>query len=148
MINLDKVEIELYLAYGIFDYLYIRKLRNDVRLMMTGSSQKITLFQQLLFFLNKPKSISLYIAMMDKKRIGYLLLRNTGNHTYITEAIEKPYRGIGIGTKLIQFAKIKHKTLVAEIFVDNKASIDLHKKNGFELFKENGVTTTYIYHRI
>src|SRR5262245_29736347 len=45
------------LARTIWDYLYIRKLRNRVRLHMTNHTAKVSLLGQLRFYLNKPANV-------------------------------------------------------------------------------------------
>ena len=132
-------------AKNFFDFLYTRKLRNSVRQNMTTSSKKIAYLQQLLFFLHTPPNILLYIVKLGKKRVGYLLLRKEEKTTYITEAIEKNYRGLGIGSKLITFSKEICGNLTAEILITNSSSIALHKKNGFILLEQTDRVVIYVY---
>jgi len=127
-------------AGTFLDFLYIRNLRNSVRFLLTGSTRKISLIEQIYFFLNKPQHIDLYIVKLYNKKIGYLLIRKSNNKNFITEVIEEKYRGLGIGSYLIEFAKNKYQNLEAQIFLNNYSSRRLHEKNNFLLIrKEKGI---------
>ena len=96
--------------------------------------------EQFQFFLNKPHNIDLYIVKLYNKKIGYLLIRKSNNNNFITEVIEEKYRGLGIGSYLIEFAKNKYQNLEAQIFLNNYSSRRLHEKNNFLLIrKEKGI---------
>jgi len=132
-------------AISIFDYMFIRKLRNRVRMSMTGFTGQISFFRQIIFWLYKPDDIHLYVALVKSERVAYLLLNfSDGNH-YITEAVDTRYRNMGIGSLLIDFAKTKSDRLRAEILKTNTPSLLLHKKNGFEYVMANGSKEIYEY---
>jgi ribosomal protein S18 acetylase RimI-like enzyme len=120
-------------AKTIGDYLFLRQLRNEVRLNMTGSTNLISLIDQIQFYFLKPANTSIYIAFLKNRRVGYLLIRHTNNTYWITEAVLSKYRHLGIATALINFAKEQYSPLRAEILKSNQASINLHTKCGFAL---------------
>ena len=120
-------------AKTIGDYLFLRQLRNEVRLNMTGSTNLISLIDQIQFYFLKPANTPIYIAFLKNKRVGYLLIRHTNNAYWLTEAILSKHRHLGIATALINFAKERYSPLKAEIQKSNQASINLHIKSGFIL---------------
>jgi predicted amidophosphoribosyltransferase len=60
-------------AKTVADYLFLRKLRNEVRFNMTGSIDLISLKNQVKFYISQPANIIIYIAFYKNKRAGYLL---------------------------------------------------------------------------
>ena len=120
-------------AKTIADYHFLRRLRNEVRLHMTGFTNLISLADQIKFYLIKPDNIIIHIAFFKKKRVGYLLIRHTNNIYWITEAVSSEYRNLGVATALIKVAKDHYSPLMAQIQKTNLASINLHTKCGFIL---------------
>lgn len=132
-------------AISILDYMFIRRLRNKVRVNMTGFTGEISCLRQIVFWLYKPDDIQLYVASIKSERVAYLLLKfSNGNHL-ITEAVDEPYRDMGIGSLLIDFAKTKSISLRAEILKTNTSSLFLHRKNGFEYVMTHGSKEIYEY---
>jgi len=119
------------------DYLFIRRVRNENRRMMTGNQKYLTLWDQLKFWWKKPSNMHLYVARIDRKRAGYLLLHTVGGLTYITEVVSAEYRREGIGAAMISFAQVKHQKLLAEIWEFNQQSVNLHIRSGFRLHGES-----------
>lgn len=134
-------------ARTFWDYLYIRELRNRVRQHMTNDTSKVGLFRQVLFYLNRPPNVQLFVARVAGRRAGYLLLRSKGEETFITEAVDDRYRRSGVGRKMVQFAQESAPSLIAEILVGNQASRRLHEVTGFRLLAEDGRVAEYHFTR-
>ena len=98
---------------------------------MTNDTGLITLVQQARFFFNHPAGIDIYIARVGSRRAGYLLLRQTANTVFITEAVDQPFRRNGLAISMVRFAQALHANLTAEILSTNTASIGLHLHAGF-----------------
>jgi len=62
------LKIKFKLAKSIFDYLYIRKLRNSNLNFFTRNRNFIGFFEQLKFFLKKKKNIKIFIIIFKKKK--------------------------------------------------------------------------------
>lgn len=122
-------------ARTIFDFFYIRRLRNLNYKLLTGKPTYVGVITQLQFYFFLPRNVSIYIALLGSKRVGYLLLRKEGEFSYITEVVERSYRGRKIGSELIKYAKSQERYLIANILEDNIASIMLHKENGFKFIR-------------
>jgi len=69
------LKINFKLAKSIFDYLYIRKLRNSNLNFFTRNRNFIGFFEKLKFFLKKKKNIKIFIIIFKKKKIGILLIK-------------------------------------------------------------------------
>jgi len=130
-------------AVSLADFLYCRRLRNEVRLNMTGDTEPISLFRQLKFYLSRPAGIDIYIAWVEGRRAGYLLLRPQQGSTLITEAIDGAFRRRGIGAAMIRFALAHHADLTADILNSNTASVALHRSCGFVFVSEAKGVSTY-----
>jgi GNAT superfamily N-acetyltransferase len=117
----------------IREFLMIRDIRNECREFFTGSNQYLDLAAQIAFYRNKPDNIDIYAFREDDKILAYLALRHELGCTYITEAVSKEARRLGIATELIAFAKTLHTTLYARILNNNSASVALHTTQGFQL---------------
>ena len=141
-------EIDIRPARALADYWFLRSLRNRVRRHMTNNTTSIDCVQQLRFYMRKPRNIDIYIARLDAKRVGYLLLRHEGSTTLITEAVDESYRRIGIARRLVQHAQQMHADLTAEILVSNVASIRLHEAAGFTFASSHGDVQTFRFARL
>jgi ribosomal protein S18 acetylase RimI-like enzyme len=127
-------------AVSIRDYLFLRRLRNQVRHLMTRDTRPVSLFRQFRFFCAMrfgvpPAGLRIFMARLDSRPVGYLLVRaagEAGEAVAITEAVSPEFRQRGIGRALIAFAKARYPQIVAEIREDNQASIGLHVAMGFE----------------
>jgi hypothetical protein len=139
--------IDIRAAKSIADYLFLRQLRNRVRHEMTNRTDPIGYLQQLRFYLGKPPNVSIYIAWMNARRAGYLLLRREAKACFITEAVDKPFRRRGVAANMIHFAQGGETHLTAEILVGNTASIKLHQAAGFAFSGDDGRIATYRYAR-
>lgn len=114
---------------------------------MTNHTAPIGYVQQLLFYVRKPSNIDVYIAYLGSRRAGYLLLRHENGTTLITEAVDEPFRGMGVATRMVQYAKHLCADLTAEIRADNAASVQLHRSAGFALEAAQGDVQTFRFVR-
>lgn len=64
-----------------------------------------------------------FIGIIENKFIGALF-------------VDVNKQGIGIGSKLIDFAIDKYKQLDLAVYKDNKASVEFYKKKGFKIISE------------
>ena len=120
-------------ATSLRDFMFIRRLRNEVRLQMTNDTTHLTVLRQLRFFLHPSPGFDIYVAWHGRSRAGYLLLRHGPEETSITEAVDARFRRSGIATAMLRFAQARCVRIVAEIRRANAPSIALHVANGFEL---------------
>lgn len=118
-------------AAGLADFMYVRHLRNAVRLNMTGHTGRIGVLRQLLFFLRPPAGMQLYIAWVGGRRAGYLLLRPEGETTLITEAVDEHFRRRGVASAMIRYAQQQKADITAHVRTSNAASCALHLGAGF-----------------
>lgn len=132
-------------ARSIADYLFLRNLRNSVREQMTNDQTRIGLLQQARFYLTQPPHIEVYIAFVNERRAGYLLLRQTPTTCLITEAVSDRFRRQGVGAQMIAFAQDRFSELTADILITNVASIRLHESAGFRYQRTTGSVATYQY---
>src|SRR5438067_3784616 len=117
-------------AGSLGDYLFLRRLRNQVRRLMTNDTRPISLWRQFRFFLDmrngeNASQLRIFIARYGSHRAGYLLVRSGGGEVFITEAIDEKFRRQGIAKELIAFAQVRYPAIIAEIKEDNRASIAL-----------------------
>jgi hypothetical protein len=136
-------EIDIRRAHTAADYLFLRTLRNRVRQNMTNDTASISYIQQLRFYFRKPANINVYIAYLGSRRAGYLLLRNEGATTLVTEAVDESCRRFGVATRMLQYAQHLCVDLTAEILAGNIASIKLHQAAGFKLIGARGEVQTF-----
>lgn len=118
-------------AATLLDFEYVRRLRNTNRRFLTGDAGRIGVLRQLRFWLRRPPSIELYVAEIDGRRCGYLLLRRAEGTAWITEVVDARHRGRGVAREMIRFAAARCPHLTAEILQDNDASLRLHASAGF-----------------
>jgi ribosomal protein S18 acetylase RimI-like enzyme len=139
--------VEMRPAATLADYLYLRKLRNEVRLSMTNNTGRICLWQQLRFYWRKPAGIDIYIATVDGARAGYLLLREQPPTALITEAVGAAFRGRGIARRMVEYAKTLRPHLTADILETNAASLRLHRSAGFVETGQDGPVKHFRFSR-
>lgn len=132
-------------ASSLADFLFLRKLRNEVSQNMTNLTKAISIWDQINFFLNPPPNIEVYVACIDGQRSGYLLLADKEGYCFITEVVAKNYRKKGLGLTLISFAKTLRPVLIADILATNLASRKLHEKAGFTKISQNNNILRYQY---
>jgi L-amino acid N-acyltransferase YncA len=139
----NKVSPSIIPCSSLGDYMFVRDLRNQTRHFMTNDQRPISRLQQFRFMLNPPPGIHLFIALAERKRAGYLLLRErNATSCYITEAVVDRWRGKGMATHMIEFAKTRKPVLIADILDTNRASIGLHEACGFQFVgSQNGILT-------
>lgn len=132
-------------AILLSEYLKIRKIRNANYQNLTGDRRKIGLWEQIQFFLFKPKSILVFVSFTDGKISGYMLIKETETAAFITEVVDEKYRGQGIAQKMIRDAQDDFPSIIAEIWKDNLPSIRLHEKMGFKLVEASSQKLTYLW---
>ena len=147
MTSSDSCDFRIRAATSIADFLFLRRLRNQVRDQMTNSTAPIGYFRQFRFYLNKPPNVNVYIAWKSAKRAGYLLLRQESTSCFITEAVDERFRKAGVAARLVRFAQERCADLTAEILLTNSASIKLHQSAGFEFSGDDGRTAIYRFER-
>ena len=69
----------------------------------------------------------MYVFTVESNIEGYIIIDTDGHIASI--AVNKKYRRMGIGTKLIN--KSTRKPLTLNVHVENKDAIKFYKKNGF-----------------
>jgi ribosomal protein S18 acetylase RimI-like enzyme len=138
-------------ATSLRDYMFLRRLRNQVRHLMTRDTAPISYLRQLRFFVSMRRkspalpSCRIFIARRGKKRVGYLLTNTVAGVTRVTEVVDRPFRRQRIGRTLVAFAQSRYPEIVAEIGAENEASIALHRSMGFLLEKQQSGTAIYRY---
>ena len=137
---------------SLADFMWVRKLRNQNRLYMTGEPRSISFLRQLGFWLRIRlrllDSVSLFLVTVKGKRAGYLLLREfEPGAAYITECVAEEFRGRQIGRAVVAHAKTKANRLIADIWPDNLPSIALHTGNGFVLTRREPHLLRYEWNR-
>lgn len=147
MTSSDSYKFDIRAATSISDFLFLRRLRNRVRHQMTNSTAPVGYFRQFRFYLNKPPNVEVYIAWMNAKRAGYLLLRQESTGCFITEAVDERFRKAGVATGLVRFAQECCADLTAEILLTNAASIKLHESMGFQSSGDDGRIAVYHFKR-
>lgn len=75
------------------------------------------------FVYEKDSDIYGFIGIIEKKFIGALF-------------VDINNQGMGIGSKLIDFALEKYKELDLAVYKDNKPSVEFYKKKGFNIILE------------
>jgi len=133
-------------ANTFWDYLSIRRLRNENRKFMTRDTSRVSLLRQIKFWWDTPKNVELYVAYYGDYLAGYVLLRDADDTTYITEAVSSDFRKIGVGTLMVRFAQTMRDKLLAEIRSDNVASIRLHERCEFTLHEQTKECKVYVWH--
>ena len=144
--TLPDASFDIRLALTIGDYLYVRRLRNRVRHQMTNDTARVGYWRQLRFYLTNPANVQLYIARVDGRRAGYLLLRRHANTCFITEAVDEPFRRAGVAANMVRFAQRCCDDLTADILHTNTASVALHERMRFRLVGSDGRVATYRFH--
>jgi GNAT superfamily N-acetyltransferase len=147
MTSSDSYNFHIRVATSIADFLFLRRLRNQVRHQMTNSTAAVGYLRQFRFYLGKPPNVEVYIGWIGAKRAGYLLLRQESTSCFITEAVDERFRGTGVATRLVHFAQECRADLTAAILLTNTASIKLHQSAGFQFCGDDGRTAIYRFKR-
>ena len=142
---LEDYSFKILRASSPADFLFLRKLRNDVSQNMTNMTKSLSIWDQVKFYLNRPPNIEIYIVSVGGQRSGYLLLCDKGSSCFITEAVAENYRKKGLALALINFAKTLRPVLIADILADNCASRKLHEKAGFVEISQHNDIIRYQY---
>ena len=138
---------EIRAATSVADYLFLRRVRNQVRREMTNDTAPIGYFRQLRFYLSRQPNLAVYICSTDQGLAGYLMLRDEAATCLITEAVDRRYRRRGVASNLIRFAQSIRADITAQILSSNIASIKLHQSAGFRLSGDDGRIATYRFRR-
>jgi ribosomal protein S18 acetylase RimI-like enzyme len=153
MTNAPRSRVTIEEAVSLGDYMFLRRLRNQVRHFMTNDTEPISYFRQFRFFLAmkvKSQSVAsfrIFVATCGPRPVGYLLTRTIDGIAYITEAVDPSFRRQGIGKQLVAFAQDRHAEIVAEIRTENEPSIALHHAMGFVLEGQRNGLEIYRYRR-
>lgn len=87
---------------------------------------------------NKKQPGEFVVAHLSNRPVGYIIAHNKGNKLELDSmAVDKDYRGLGIGCLLIDsiINKFKDKKAFLEVRTNNKEAITLYKKFGFKIVK-------------
>ena len=80
-----------------------------------------------------PKS-DLYLAYVAGEVAGFIGIVDS----YIAGIfIGSKYRGLGLGTRLLELGKDNYEKLYLDVYKKNKKSYEFYKKRGFSLVEEN-----------
>jgi len=132
------------------DYLFLRRLRNEVRGSMTNHTGHIGYWQQLKFYVAtryRPTPVTIFIARRSGRRAGYLLIRETANSALATAAVDRQFRQQGVGREILAFALRRYPNLVGQVKADNAASIAMCRSLGFEPDERAGDSLIYRFRR-
>ncbi|WP_042274266.1 N-acetyltransferase [[Clostridium] dakarense] len=75
-----------------------------------------------------------FVYEKDSKIYGFIAIIENGFIGALFVDVNK--QGLGIGSKLIDFALDKYKQLDLAVYKDNKSSVEFYKKKGFEIIVE------------
>ncbi|MCG3141438.1 MAG: hypothetical protein HDKAJFGB_02723 [Anaerolineae bacterium] len=147
------------LVTSLPDALIVRKLRNGCAKFMTNYSAQIGVWQQIRWYWKKYRReqragiFRVYLFWDEKQNpVGYGALQLHDDQLLVTECVKGIWRGRGYGrailSALIQIAQVERRTLAADIFATNQASIALHEHLGFQMVstrvENNRELRTYI----
>ncbi len=127
-------------------------IRNECRQMMTQDKREIKPEEQKEWFENfyskqDPLRYRVWLLKEGEVIIGYFAAKESQEGVYITEGIREDRRGQGMGSFLLKTMvcreEFSNKTLFADIFNDNFASICLHQKFGFVPCHQDAHITRY-----
>jgi len=130
-------------ASTLKDYFILRKIRNRVYLSLSGYPKKITILQQLKFWLTN-KNYEIIIFSESSIDLGYILFVEIDGIDCITIVIDPNFQGKGYAplvlNRAIECYKKDVKKLSAQILSSNHKSIKLFEKNEFKCHNEkNGI---------
>jgi RimJ/RimL family protein N-acetyltransferase len=132
------------LAHSLPQILIVRRLRNGCREFLTNYRLQIGVWQQIRWYFKtyrasiKDGTYRVYLFYDQNNRpAGYGGIQLEDGALLITECVASNQRGKGYGSEilkgLIRIGQEEKRTLVAEIWASNAASIGLHEKFGFSL---------------
>ena len=75
IVSSDSMPFEIRAATSVADYLFLRRVRNQVRREMTNDTAPIGYFRQLRFYLSRQPNLAVYICSTDQGLAGYLMLQ-------------------------------------------------------------------------
>ena len=126
-------------ATTLRDYLSLRVMRNKVYETLSGYPKKVSIFQQLNFWLTN-KKYEIIIFSENSFDLGYVLFVEINGIDCVTVVIEPRYQGKGnasiILNQAIKSYKKEVKRFSTEILSTNYKSISFFEKNGFKLTTE------------
>lgn len=114
------------------DLEFIRETRNAGRHNMTRDTSVVHRHDSEAWWASRPNA---WIAEVDGEPVGYAVLRENGDGTYISLAVTPEHRGNGYGTEIYRHF---HPIVKAEIWVWNYASRRAAEKAGYQLISIDG----------
>ena len=146
--------MNLKLVETLGEAMQVRRLRNCCSSYLTNHQGQIGILEQVrwyFYFYRKARSSGeyrLYVAHEDRAPVGYGALAFRNGELHVTECVGGEYRGRGHGTailnEMIRIAQVEGRSLVAEIWTNNKRSVALHKKAGFRLDSTKSIASNEI----
>ena len=129
---------------GIHDAIVVRSIRNTCYQYLTNNPSPIGFLQQVRWYyatyrkLERSSQFRLFLFFdAEIHAVGYGALKRVNDDLLVTECVRYGYRGQGSGTFILRVmmsvAKKEGRTLIAETWADNQASIALHERQGFVL---------------
>ena len=80
------------------------------------------------------------IIKLNGEKIGRLLVNRTEKHTHLIDiAILEDFRGIGVGSFVLEKLKTAADVVTLSVFKTNAAAIRLYEKHGFRVSKDAGM---------
>jgi hypothetical protein len=132
--------VHISIAKSPVDFLFLRKLRNEVRQNMTNLTEHLSVWAQLKFYIFRPSNMEIYIARFKGRRVAYMLLSDKDGCCFITEAVSESFRKKNIALTMIKFAQTIRTSLFADVLVTNLVSQKLHEKAGFsKITQQNNI---------
>ena len=80
------------------------------------------------------------IIKLNGEKIGRFLVNRTEKHTHLIDiAILENFRGIGVGSFVLEKLKTAADVVTLSVFKTNAAAIRLYEKHGFRVSKDAGM---------
>ena len=116
---------------------------NDFKDIHECNIRNLPIYYSVLELVNMWFSKYFHIIVLDinHKICGYAIynVKDTNNYQLISIAIDKQYRNMGYGTKLLNYIKVLDsncKQVSLKVSVINNNAINCYKKNGFVIIEE------------
>lgn len=138
-----KIDIRLLKITEIPTFIALRNAidRESEHLIAKTGERKRSFFYSILTILFNRKRTHTFIVWDKDKAVGYQTIvfakfKKYRRNAYLVIALRKNYRGMGIGSRLMEvgenFARAHHKhRMELEVFSKNKNAIDLYEKRGY-----------------
>lgn len=109
------------------DYKDMLRLRNLPEVRKASVNKKRVSWSEHVKHVDQFKD-QITVAKHDNKLVGYIRVTKTGN---ISIVVDRKYRGLGVSEILLKHAKKKKKSLYANVYKYNIASMNMFKNAGF-----------------